>query len=530
MPLVVAGLIAWRWLMSATIKIACHPAILTRIVSGMRFNSSGDRRRRSEFAWPDDASDDARELFEPRPPLRKIVVLVDHEILVDDSSPWSKEALLTGLLTHPYVQVVRYADDGPPPSAARITSPWGGEHVPGWAVLHQRHEDGEVRGFITGDEQSVSGHAIYGNSALIARNDRNHPAYSSLAPDEALKRREADVLGARVAEEISADLYITRRDYLSGEAKYKAKNVLLCTPEEALPLLGLYLRRQGVFIYFRGVDGKFQYRCSRRLYFFTGALELLPSMWRWSTAFGQYALAANDDTLPALSSSLVQRVERALQSRDELFAALNMHGNRDSTDDALRSLDTALIFLMGALDASARAAHRVLGISVTPRNAGWQSRNWLERVAVTAPKLAAIFDEGSEAQHLLEILRKFRNSVHGEALSPLTVKEGSDPERILVSLPREDLQAILNSMDALGGRDAWGVESHWDNHMHAGPGTLLGETLERVVSVLNRIMQETPVESLQGVHVTPAQCMPPNDPSGRYSDMKREGIRWQLGF
>ncbi|MEU2493763.1 hypothetical protein [Streptomyces sp. NPDC007883] len=496
----------------------------------MRFNPVGERRHSSRFAWPEVASEDAGELFDPRPSLRKMVVQIDHELLVDDSESWSKEALLSGLLTHPYIQIIRYTDNGPPPTVTRITSSWGGEYAPGWAVLHPRHEDGEVRGFTTGDERSLSHHAIHGNSALIARNDRGHLAYSDLTPDEALGRREADVLGARVAEVISADLYITRREYLSGESKYRAKNVLLCTPEEALPLIGLYLRRQGVFLYFRDVDGNFEYRCSQRLYFFTGALELLPAVWRWSNACGQYARVDNDDTLPALVSSLVQRIERALQSRDDLFTALNARGNRDSTYAALCSLDTALIFLMGALDAAARVAHRVLGISISPRNAGWQSRKWLERIEATAPNLSAIFDDGSEAQHLLEILRKLRNSVHGEALSPITVKEGASPERLLVSLPREDLQTILDSMDVLGGREAWGVESHWDNRMHADPGVLLANTLERVVEVLNRIMRETPVEKLPGVRIGQAQCAPPSDPTGRYSDMKREGIRWQLGL
>jgi hypothetical protein len=89
-----------------------------------------------------------------------MAVLIDHEILVDGSAPWSKEALLSGLLTHPYMQMVRYADDGPPPSAPRIRSPWAGELVPGWAVLSPRHEEsGEIREFTISDGGRVTRHA-----------------------------------------------------------------------------------------------------------------------------------------------------------------------------------------------------------------------------------------------------------------------------------------------------------------------------------------------------------------------------------
>lgn len=459
-----------------------------------------------------------------------MIVLVDHELLAEESSSWSKESLLSGLLTHPYVQVVRFADGGPPSSVERVESPWAGECVPGWAVLDPRDEEsGEVLGFTTGDGGTVTRHGIHGNLSLIARNDKSNPVYSDLEAAEASRRREADALGALVAENLAADLYITQRKYLTGERKGQIRNALICTPQQALPLVSLYLRRQGVFVYLRAVDG-FEYRCSQRIYFFTGALDLLPSVWRWSHACRQYAAGVSDESLPALCSSMIQRVERALQSRDDLFAALNVNGNRGSTDAALRSLDAALIYLTGAFDAAARVAHRVLGMTNSPRNAMWQSPNWLQRVRAVAPKLAAIFDPDSDAQHLLEILRKFRNSVHSEALSPLTVKEGSHPERILVGLPREDMEETLASMDSLGGRSSWGVESLWDSRMHAEPGVLLAKTFERSIEVLNAIMENTPVENLPNVRLTPAQCLPPSDPSDRYSQMKREGVRWQLGL
>jgi hypothetical protein len=58
-------------------------------------------------------------LFEERPALRKLVVLIDAELLPPASAPFSPELLLAGLLTHPYVKFLRYGDDGPPSGTPR---------------------------------------------------------------------------------------------------------------------------------------------------------------------------------------------------------------------------------------------------------------------------------------------------------------------------------------------------------------------------------------------------------------------------
>jgi hypothetical protein len=357
-----------------------------------------------------------------------------------------------------------------------------------------------------------------------------------LTPDNAANRREADALAAGIAEEIRADLYVSRREYLHGKRKVSFKNARICTPEEAVSTIGLYLRQQGVFIYFRGTDGKFEFRCNEGLYFLTGSLELLPAVWRWSSGCAQFATSVGDTSLAALSSSLLQRVQRALQSRDDLCASLNLNQTRDTAEAALSSLDSALVFLMGAVDVSARVAHHVLGVPGSPHRAGWQyvdpsdPRKWVERVRASAPRLAALVDPGTEGYHTLTVLRRLRNSVHGEAMKSLVRKDGRKAPQTLTGLPQQDLQEILDSMDVLGGRDSWGVDSAQPGFIHADPGILLEKILENILRLLDGIMLETPVERLPGVRLTPALCAPPADPHGRFSEMKRLGIRWQLGL
>src|SRR5260370_24570603 len=96
---------------------------------------------------------------------------------------------------------------------------------------------------------------------------------------------------------------------------------------------------------------------------------------------------------------------------------LNRKQDIDVAEDALTALDTCLVFLMGALDAAARVAHRVLGLAPGHvRRAGWQSSSWLKDLAAKAPSLAEVVAAGTPGPDTLTILALLRNTVH-EALS-----------------------------------------------------------------------------------------------------------------
>lgn len=116
---------------------------------------------------------------------------------------------------------------------------------------------------------------------------------------------------------------------------------------------------------------------NRGLFYWVGTRELLPSAWRWFSACVQHSQAVGDDSLLLLGQSVLQRVQRALQVRDDVNVALNRPQNNDTADEALSSLDVFLLLLMGAVDATARVVHAVLGIAGGPHAAGWQRREWL---------------------------------------------------------------------------------------------------------------------------------------------------------
>jgi len=490
-------------------------------------------------SWPSVDERQAKPLFRGRQPFRKLVVLLDSAVLDPvDESAWSKEWLLAGLLTLEIVECLRYADEGPPADAEQHSDDIVGEWVIGWAVLGPE-EQGAPMGHRSvrwaTDDKSVTDSALIGDISHAAAADNRTNAYSGLDPAVAAEQRRSDALSAQVAETIGADMFITGRQYLYEATWTVADGVTYCDINDALRIIGLYLRSQGSFITSRDPAGRGTHTMNRGLYYWVGTRELLPSAWRWFAACVQHSRAVENDSLLLLGQSVLQRIQRALQVRDEVHIALNKPQDNDTADDALSSLDVALLLLMGAVDATARVAHAVLGISGSAYSAGWHhEKNWVANVSASAPELGALFQGATDHVHALTILRLLRNSIHGEALPALGVGVGRRRDGTLVGLPGLDQAELLGAFAALGGDAAWGVEQRLPGRLHADPGTLLEQLLPRVLRMLNEIMDATPVEQLPNVSLQPSDLEVPVTPAGSYSDpfdeISRQSIRWQLGL
>jgi len=503
-------------------------------------DKSEPNRPRRKPKWPIDG-DNQQPLFTKRPPLRKMTVLIDAELLKPlkvrsgKTIKQNPEIVLAALLDHEYVQFYKYSENGPPSTEKPLE--FEGHFKPpypvyeGWAVIHE-FDNGHWPVTIGHSPESYAVSGVSSNAPQVARNHATTAAEDVFAPEQ----REKDVLALHVASEaVQADIYITERPYLYADGKLASTpGVTVCTVKEAMTILGLYLRTQGEFVIPTG-SKSFKFSFNRGLYFWVGTRELLPEAWRWFSACVQHSTKIGDDKLLLLGGSLLDRVARALQSRDDIHTALNLPTNNDNTDDALGSLDNVLVLLMGSVDVSARVAHYVLGLS--PRQeygAAWQKAAWLRQIRATAPNLALIVDPNTSGEHILTILRLLRNSVHGAALQGITVLENNKQE-MLIGLPANDEADILMAMDAMGGRDSWGFRPLLPGRSHVDPAMLADRLFEEVVKLLNSLMKETPVESLAQVRVTAASKLPPKDKPDKgnfntFSEWNRQAIRLQLGL
>jgi hypothetical protein len=480
-------------------------------------------------SWPAEATS-YTPLFLGRQPFRKLVVLADAALVaVDDATSWGPELLLAGLLSHEFIERFRYADDGPPPEVPRERSDLMGEVVPGWAVLSPQDPASGVYGVRTGNAHSIRDAGIMGNRTTVAAQDTRTPVYQDVEAGAAAERRTRDALAAQVAESVRADVFLTDRPYLYAVEWQLSRGVTFLDREQALPFVSLYLRAQGEFLVFRTVDGTGTHKMNRGLFFWVATRELLNAAWRWFNACVQYSTSKGDDMVLLLGQSVLMRFTRALQARDQLHIALNRPQNNDIADDALSALDVVTLLLMGCFDATARVAHQALNIPGSAHDAGWlRDQSWLPKVTKAVPAFASLVGAGTDGHHALTILRTLRNSIHGEALQALAVRNEHDPLRTMVGVSARDSQGLMDAVAALGGNVAWGIEEIIPGRFYADPGVLIERLLPLVVELLNAIMATTPVETLPGVKLVPSHQIPPTE--APFDERTRSSVRWQLGL
>jgi len=426
--------------------------------------------------WPEESRAQARTpraLFETRPALRKLVVVSDADLLgAADDSGVTPAALLTGLLGHPFIKLLRYRDEGPAADQSH-----DGQAVRGWACLLPPGSS-QGRGLVyMHDSGGPTYTGVDVAVAAYARVDTASGAYGDRPHEAAVDQRERDALAAGVATAIEADLFITERPYLLGAEKIVTPGVTLCRIPEAVALVGLYLRSQGEFFLWRSPDGTGTLTTNEWLFYQIGAAELLPELWRWS---GIQAAAQQGipEVLRGLTGALVQRVVRALRTRDSFHRAASLPQQRDAVRAVLMELDTILVTLMGAVDASARFMHVLLAVRGRRHDAGWQRERWLAKVAERSQPLADPFSSGAPLADVMTVLSHLRNTVHGPAIHA-TLRQNGRFRDAPLSLPEEHEDEILASMDNLGGRSAWGAHFRCRRNGGSRSGPVRGTVVPR---------------------------------------------------
>jgi len=154
--------------------------------------------RQRDRRWPPEPKETG--LFVARPPLRQMTVMVDADLLDVWQAPapgtptWAsigdadrrRREHLGALLAHPMLEVLRYADDGPPPGTAADPRSTTTPVYPGW--VHVRDPIPE------GGASMASGSAILptyvgwtlsgfmGNAGELAAQDTQGAFYDDLGP------------------------------------------------------------------------------------------------------------------------------------------------------------------------------------------------------------------------------------------------------------------------------------------------------------------------------------------------------------
>lgn len=442
-----------------------------------------------------------------------------------DSNP--KIALLTKLLAHPYVELYRYAEDGPPEGTESVSSRLS--RYPfyiGWAAKHPT-DDGHIAVTSSLDgsswaEGGVRSVGLHDN----ARGDTSDTTYSDLGDDQAAERRYNDVLAVEIAKSLNADIYITDRPYLFNTRLPIKKNILVVSPEDALPVISLYLRTQGENL-INDSDGV-RFMASDWTFFWIATHDLLSQSWRLFSACSQHSQGSSDNKVSMLEGTLQHRLCHALQARDRLHVAVN---NLNRGESLISELDSVLINILAAFDVLAKIAHKSIGLTTDIKATGWQKEAWLQQLADAGHgALADLVNNGSDGKKLLDLLLPLRNTMHEESMLAVRSFDNSVGRNIETSvvLPSGKARAIVDASNNLGGIQAWGIK-HTASMYFVEPDTLIDKLVPAAFELLDRIIEKMPLENLSHVNLRPEDCQPPNDDIDTFSQANRDSVRWQLG-
>ncbi|HKP90731.1 MAG TPA: hypothetical protein VJT75_12260 [Thermoleophilaceae bacterium] len=327
-------------------------------------------------------------------------------------------------------------------------------------------------------------------------------------------RRE--LILTQIARDLGADAFATRSEFVLDQApRGIVERANPMTPNEAMALMGLYLRLRGDFTVFMGEES-YTYSMDRGLWYWVLTRDMLRSGWRWFGACVRSSTASGDDALILLGQSTLRRFDRALRARDHVLQQFHLPPDNNTSDEALFYLDVVLLMLSGAFDAAAQVAHTVYGLTGKTDDAGWRKGPWRKKLGAVEPAFATLLADESQTRDAMDLVGLLRNTIHGEALRGIAYEEHGKPRRRenLVLLPAQHRTRLLDAVARRGGGTQWGLRR--GDEVAVEGDTFLEALIPEVARALNDLMDATNVMRLPGVSAANLP-EPPTDPGSEFS-------------
>lgn len=468
-------------------------------------------------------------IFDLRGGDRELRVVLSTE--VESSSPSPRRALALGLIAAGNVELLRYSDDGPPDDAESVDSVPGGSAFEGWLTVTLTPDNymssmGSCT-YVTPDAIHGSGlGGADGVNLALGHDSRN----GAPAPDFMGSPAGRAAVALRAALGARADLLLTDREDLLPPHRYLGgATVEVMRPEDALPLLGLYLRSRGRFLV--DVNERQTYTIESPLFWHYSVFSLAP---RLETAW-RGAGGAQDLTFPVARGlrGVVARLALALEARDRVHRACLVHPHAKPAREAASAYDYLMLSVGAALDSVAKLVHHILGVpgpddrvSWTRDHKGSSSRrpDWLRELGqVEGGARVRAVAKRADHVHFHRIFGELRNSIHGAAPESLPASDdhlAHYADRTLVRLHVRNREQLIESCSRLRGPDYWSV---WPLQDPEGSGTVVDPAVTGDLLIKHAIAFIDEVVDLVQPSATPA-----GEPI--VDEAVSERLRWLIGL
>lgn len=272
------------------------------------------------------------------------------------------------------------------------------------------------------------------------------------------------VLLAEVGRSMGFDLIISESVTVGIDVLPANDRANVVTRAEALPIVGHYMRTQQQYV----ANAVSRMVMSRKDYYSTTVTSLAAgtSWWRMKCQQASGTDIAAGNRYSADAESLIDRLSRALRSRDNLFASIGALQTEDVRDDGADALDHALVSLCGAVDVMARSIHAARWLKGSERNAKLHVDNGYKAL-LSAYDAVPGRDALDEKQKLLGVVFQLRNTIHSRTLAAITslrVTGRGLPTvgigRLDVVIPEEAAESMRDP--AVGGLAFWGAHDIGD--------------------------------------------------------------------
>jgi hypothetical protein len=312
--------------------------------------------------------------------------------------------------------------------------------------------------------------------------------YSSIEEEEYRLIRQ-EILEAKSHGALYRDIFVTSSAFLLKN-KDKLNELNICTPKEALKIIGLYLRMNEKFEWISHIEGIEQFTTSKRMFFQFLSRGLLPNSWKYLSGLG---LHDKHEKLISLGWSVLNRYSRALQARDEIGRLFYMPKTSSSEDQTAYHFDYLTILLTAALDVQALIINEVYNLGLKENNCGLR-RDQFNKAINRNPSTSNFKTLLNNNRNFINILHDLRNKIHSVSLkSDFQVAE---------TYPDELLERIYQ----FDPSDHWGIQKRnitvIINHDDPVPSidysvdifNLAHGLVNEATKLINSIMEETKIE------------------------------------